>query len=122
MTLKDPTPAAADAEKPARQKRTRRQRLAGAVLGVAAMSGSALVLSAGVSTGTASALPIGANQCTIYLNKATLYESWAEEAYQAFITAAAQGNDAEAEAQSNLMRNYDDMAGQQRELADIAGC
>lgn len=122
MTLEDPTPVAADAEKPARRKRTRRQRLAGAVLGVAAMSGSALVLSVGVSTGTASALPIGPNQCMMYLNKATLYENWAEEAYQAFITAAAQGNDAEAEAQSNLMRNYDDMAGQQRELADIAGC
>ena len=58
----------------------------------------------------------------MYLNKATLYEYLAEQAYQAFITAAAQGNDAEAEAQSNVMRNYDDMAGQQRELADIAGC
>ena len=122
MTLADPNPAAADAEKPARRKRTRRQRLAGAVLGVAAMSGSALVLSAGVSAGTASALPIGPNQCTMYLNKATLYEYLAEQAYQAFITAADQGNDAEAEAQSNVMRNYDDMAAQQRELADIAGC
>ncbi len=98
MTLEDPTPVAADAEKPARRKRTRRQRLAGAVLGVAAMSGSALVLSVGVSTGTASALPIGPNQCMMYLNKATLYENWAEEAYQAFITAAEEGNDAEAEA------------------------
>ena len=57
-----------------------------------------------------------------YLNLATVYEGWAEEAYLAFITAAEQGEDAEAEAQSNLMRNYDDMAANQRELADIAGC
>jgi hypothetical protein len=122
MTFADPAPAAAEAEKPARRQRSRRQRLAGAVLGVAAVSGSALVLSAGISTGTAAARPIGPNQCTLYLNRATLYETWAEEAYQAFITAAEQGNDAEAEAQSNLMRNYDDIAVQQRELADIAGC
>jgi hypothetical protein len=86
------------------------------------VSGSALVLSAGISTGSASARPIGADQCTVYLDLATLYEGWAEEAYQAFITAAEQGNDAEAEAQSNLMRNYDDTAAQQRDLADIAGC
>jgi hypothetical protein len=42
--------------------------------------------------------------------------------YQAFISAAEQGYDAEAEAQSNLMRNYDDTAAQQLDLADIAGC
>jgi hypothetical protein len=78
-----------------------------------------------VTAGAASARPRGPNSCSVYnqaINEAQVSTMYAEYYYGEFQEDLAAGNTAQAEADSNLFRNWDDNASRWMEIADTNPC
>lgn len=78
-----------------------------------------------VTAGTAAARPRGPNSCAVYnqaINESQISTLYAEYYYNEFQADLAAGDNDQAEADSNLMRNWDDNASRWMEIADTNPC
>jgi hypothetical protein len=94
---------------------------------VATMAAAVLVSGAveAVTAGAASARPRGPNSCSVYnqaINESQISTTYAEYYYGQFQADVATGDDAQAEADSNEFRNWDDNSARWLEIADANPC